>query len=212
MGRGMGPGMPPPDDRNSGPNIASSSSSHMPDPNDRNAPGGLGAVEYDQEDEPKRRTLLMVVIGVVVILLGIGLALLIARGLEEPDGEVSKVTRTQKAQDVQAEPEPEPEPKPDEPEVELEPIKVPKKVVPKKGVQTFEQSLASLKGRIKEKCKKLGAGPVDIDTFVDRSGGRANTPKVTPKNPVGDCARRIVEQWSFPASEEDHTVDERVSW
>jgi hypothetical protein len=169
-------------------------------------------VEYDQEDEPKRRTLLLVIIGVVVILGGIGLALLIARGLEEPEGEVSKVTRTQKAQDVQLDPnEPEPDPEP-EPEVEPEPIKVTKKVVPKKGTVTFEQSLNSLKGRIREKCKKLGSGPVDIDTFVDRTGGRANTPKVTPKNPVGNCALRIVEQWPFPASEEDHTVDERVSW
>jgi hypothetical protein len=212
MGQGMGRGIPPADDRSAGPSYASSSPS-MSDPNDRNAPGGLGAVEYDQEDEPKRRTLLMVVIGVVVILGGIGLALLIARGLEEPEGDVATVTRAQKAQDVAAdinEPEPEDEPE-DEPAIEI--IKPPPKVVPKKAPQTFEQSLSNLKGKIRSSCRKLGAGPIDINTFVDRSGGSANTPKVTPKGTrVSDCARGIVEKWTFPASEQDHTVDERVSW
>lgn len=169
-------------------------------------------MEYDEEDAPKRRTLLMVGIGVVVILLGVGLALLLARGLAEPEGDVGKVTRTQKAQDVSIDPdEPEPEREP-EPEPDEDPIKVTKKAPPKKATVTFEQSLGSMKARVRAKCAKLGPGPVDIDTFVDRSGGHANTPKIKQKGPVGTCALRIVEQWSFPESEQDHPVNERVSW
>lgn len=209
--RGMGAGIPPIDDGGpaSGPQYNPGAS--IPDA----APGGLGAVEYDEEDKPKRRTWLFVVIGVGVILLGIGLALLIARGLEDPEGDVAKVTRTQKAQDVpdeKAEPEAKVE-EPEEPPVEvIEPVKPIKKPPIKKPGLTFEQSLVQMKGKIRGSCKKLGAGPVDIDTFVDRAGGKANTPKVAPKGPVGDCALRIVQGWDFPESEEDHPVDERVSW
>ena len=203
---GMGAGIPPMDDGgpSSGPQYSGAP--------ETNVAGGLGAVEYDEEDKPKRRTWLLVVIGVVVIFGGIGLALLIARGLEDPEGEVAKVTRTQKAQDVLPETdEPEPEPEP-EPELEIEPAKAVKKVVPKKAGPTFEQSLVNLKGDIRKKCKKVGAGPIDFNTFVDRAGGKANTPKVSQKTPVGNCALKVIEGWSFPASEEDHPVDERVTW
>ncbi len=210
-GAGVGAGMPlrtGMDRSHSGPHVVSSPVSMQ---DDRNAPGGLGAVEYDEEDKPRRRTLLMVFIGVAVIGLGIGLALLLASGLNGDKGEVAQVTRTQKAQDVSVDNEPEPEREPAEPEPVVEP-KPQKKVVPKKTTVTFEQSLGSMKAKIRRKCAEVGAGPVDIDTFVDRSGGRANTPKVKPKNPVGTCALRIVEQWDFPASEQDHPVNERVSW
>ncbi len=216
VGPGVGPGMPmrrgpgiPPIEEgpSSGPQFVPSGQPETI------AGGGLGAVEYDEEDQPKRRTWLLAVIGVVVILGGIGLALLIARGLEDPEGDVAKVTRTQKAQDVAAEPEPEPEAKePEEPELEIEPAKVTKKAVPKKTGPTFEQSLVALKGRIRDKCKKVGAGPIDFNTFVDRAGGKANTPKVTQKSPVGTCALKIIQGWEFPASDEDHPVDDRVSW
>jgi hypothetical protein len=209
--RGMGPGIPPIDDGgpSSGPQYGPGSS--MPD---TAAPGGLGAVEYDEEDKPKRRTWLLAVIGVVVILSGIGLALLIARGLEDPEGDVAKVTRTQKAQDVPDEKEPEAKTEePEEPEVPvIEPVKPTKKPPTKKPGLTFEQSLVQMKGKIRGQCKKHGTGPVDINTFVDRAGGKANTPKVGPKGPVGDCALRIVKGWDFPESDEDHPVDERVSW
>src|SRR5690606_31322478 len=72
---GVGPGMPPPDRPASpgpGANIMASSSS-LPPPSD-----ALGAVEYDEDDQPRRRPLLLVGIAVGVILGGIGLALLIA--------------------------------------------------------------------------------------------------------------------------------------
>ncbi|MCX4246594.1 serine/threonine protein kinase [Paraliomyxa miuraensis] len=205
--RGVGPGIPPLGDRPMPGANAPPLTSALPP-----SPESLGAVEYDQDEEPKRRTLLLVGIGVGVILLGIGLALLIARGLEDPEGDLAKVTRTQKAQDVQLDPEEPEQPKPEEPDdPDPEPTVV-KKVAPKKTL-TFEQSLTSMKDRIRSRCKKLGEGPVKIDTFVDRNGGRANTPKVEPKGqPVGTCALRIVEQWNFPASEEDHPINERVSW
>jgi eukaryotic-like serine/threonine-protein kinase len=202
---GMGPGIPSSDG-----GAAAGPSYHQPE---TAAPSGLGAVEYDQEDEPKRRPWLFVVIGVVVILGGIGLALVIAGSLEDPEGDVAKVTRAQKSQEFQpdAKPEPEPEAEPVlEPVLEPEP-KVVKKVAPKKDTITFEQSLANMKAKIRKDCKKLG-NSVDIDTFVDRAGGKANTPKVTPKGPLGTCAHRIVSSWSFPASDEDHPVNERVSW
>jgi len=209
MPLGRGPGIPPIED---GP---SSGPQFMPSGQPETiAGGGLGAVEYDDEDKPKRRTWMLAVIGVVVVLGGIGLALLIARGLEEPEGEVAKVTLTKKAQDVSAEPEKEPEPKEEpEPELELEPAKAPiKKTTPKKTGPTFEESLIKLKGKIKEKCKKVGTGPIDFNTFVDRAGGKANTPKVTQKTPVGNCALKVIQGWDFPASEDDHPVDERVTW
>jgi hypothetical protein len=212
---GVGPGMPMPgmgippldDASTSGPAYGSS----VPE---TAAPGGLGSVEYDEDDQPKRRTWLYVVIGLVVILGGIGLALLIASSLEDPEGDVAKVTRTQKAQDINLdadEPEPEPEPEP-VPIIEPEPVKTVKKATPKKGAVTFEQSLTSLKTKIRSECKKVGPGPVDINTFVDKAGGKANTPKVEPKGPVGGCALKIVKRWEFPASDEDHPVEERVTW
>jgi len=205
---GVGPGMPPPDRPASpgpGANIMASSSS-LPPPSD-----ALGAVEYDEDDQPRRRPLLLVGIAVGVILGGIGLALLIARGLEEPDDDVAKITRTEKAQDIHLEDEPEDEPRREpEDEPEDEP-KVVKKVTPKKTL-TFEQSLANLKARIRSKCSKLGGTSVKIDMYVDKSGGRALTPKVDPQGPVGTCALRIIEGWSFPASEDTHAVVERVSW
>jgi hypothetical protein len=205
--RSVGPGIPPIDD---GPQYGPGSS--VPD---TAAPGGLGAVEYDEEDQPKRRPWLLAVIGIVVILGGIGLALLIARGLEDPAGNVAKVTRTPKAQDVPPN-EDEPKTKPEEPEEPLvpviEPVKPTKKPPTKKPGITFEQSLVQMKAKIRTQCKKLGSGPVDIDTFVDRTGGKANTPKVAQKGPVGDCALRIVKGWDFPESDEDHPVDERVTW
>jgi hypothetical protein len=211
---GMGAGIPPRMGVGSPVDEGSTSGAGYHNP-DAAAPSGLGAVEYDQEEEPKRRTWLFVVIGVVVILGGIGLALLIAGSLEDPEGDIAKVQRAQKSQDIdldpdKPEPKPEPEPEP-EPVLEPEP-KVVKKTAPKKDAVTFEQSLASMKARIREKCKKLGTSTVEIDTFVDRAGGKANTPKVTPKGPAGNCALRIVESWSFPASDEDHPVNERVSW
>lgn len=202
--RGMG--MPSASDRPlSGSNALPSTSALPP------SAESLGAVEYDEDEEPKRRTLLMVGIGFGVILLGIGLALLIARGLSDPEGDVAKVTRTQKAQDVHVEPDEPDEPRPEEPdEPDPEPT-IKKAPTPKKTI-TFEESLASMKGRVRTKCRKLGDGPVEIDTFVDRNGGRANTPKVKPKGPLGTCALRIVEHWTFPASDDDHPVNERVSW
>ncbi|MCA9709780.1 MAG: hypothetical protein KDK70_28330, partial [Myxococcales bacterium] len=210
--RGVGPGMPPPVD--SGPNpVMPSSISRSPEASRNNdASTGLGAVEYDDDDEPKRRPLLIVGIAVAVIAGGAGLGWLIVGGNDDPEGDLAKVTPTEKAQDIDVAPDPEPEaPKPDDPEpLELEPKPKPK---PKpKGTLTFEQSLGQLKGRIRGKCKKLGPGPIDIDTLVPKDGGKALAPKVKPKGPVGDCALRIVERWSFPESEQDHPVNEKVSW
>ena len=69
-----------------------------------------------------------------------------------------------------------------------------------------------MKRRIRKDCKGLGPGPVTIDTLVVKDGGAAIAPKVKPKNPVGECARRIVEQTRFPPSDTDHPVKETLDW
>jgi len=205
MPRGMGPGMPPPNDP-SGPNPVVSASIPRVEP-----PALSESVEYDEDDQPKRRPLMILGIGVAVIGLGLGLGWIMIGGLDEPEGDVSKVTHTQKAQDIYVDPddpEPDSDPEPDDPVFEPKPKPKPK---PKKEL-TFEQVLAAMKGRIRKKCAKLGPGPVQIDTLVVKGGGSALTPKIKPKNPVGDCALRIVERTTFPASEQDHNVKETVGW
>lgn len=206
---GVGPGMPlPSDGRSSGPNPIVSSSPSVPHVE---PPVLTEPVVYDDEEGPKRRPLLVVGIALGVILGGAGLGWLIVGNTEEDDGELSKVTRTEKNQDVELE-----EPEPDkEPEEEPEPEVTPTQPKPKKKVDkplTFEQVLARMKGKIRRECKALGEGPVTIDTFVVKDGGAAIAPKVKPKNPVGNCARRIVESTKFPASDRDHPIKESVSW
>lgn len=152
-------------------------------------------------------------IAVAVILVALGIGWLIIGDLEEDDSEVSKVAKAAKGPDVEYEPdEPEPEPEPDEPdEPEVAPKPIKKKAPPKRQL-TFPQSVIQLKGRIRSKCGKVGKGPVTIDTLVVKTGGQALTPKVKPKGPVGDCALRIVEGWSFPASEKDQNLKTSVRW
>ncbi len=215
--RGVGPGMPAP--REDGPSPISGSNPVMasraslpPDMgrSDRHASTGATVVEYDQDDEPKKRPLLIVGIGLAVILGGAGLGWLIVGNMDGPEGDVAKVTRAQKAQEVEPdrdEPEPEEEPE-DEPEI-IQPKKK-KKVV--KPALTYEQQLSSMKVRIRKRCAGVGEGPVDIDSFVVKDGGPAIAPKIKPKGPVGNCARRIVEGMRFVASERDHPMKERVNW
>jgi len=213
MRRGMGPGMPPPME-SSGPSSMMSSSPSLSDASRGvEAPSALGAVEYDEDEQPKRRPLLIVGIAVAVIAGGAGLGWLIVGGDDGPEGDVAKVTRTGKAQDIDVSPDPvpEPDPEPEPTEVEVETKAKPKPPKPKAEL-TFEQSLRQLKGRIQSRCKKLGPGPVTVDTFVAKDGGKAIAPKVKPKGPVGTCALRIVEGWSFPGSDQDHPVNESVSW
>ncbi|MEX1361574.1 MAG: protein kinase [Nannocystaceae bacterium] len=208
---GVGPGMPMPSAHgSSGPYSAASSSPSAPPHVE--PPVLVDRVEYDDEDGPKRRPLLLIGIAFGVILGGVGLGWLLISGLEEDEGELSKVTRTEKNQDVD-EDEPEPEPEPDEPEPEPEVVPTPKVI--KKDVKkplTFEQVLSAMKRRIRKECKNLGPGPITIDTLVVKDGGPALTPKVGPKNPVGECARRIVEATRFPASDSDHRVKESLDW
>lgn len=166
-------------------------------------------VEYD-DDQPKRRPLMFVGIAIAVVLVALGIGWLIVSDMEADDGDIAKVTRAQKGPDVDYdadEPEPQPEP---EDEVDETPIPVVKKKAPPKRAMTFEQSLAAMKGRIRNNCAKVGPGPVQLDTLALKTGGSAIAPKIKPKGPVGDCARRIVENWKFPASDKDHAIKGQV--
>ncbi|MCA9650825.1 MAG: protein kinase [Myxococcales bacterium] len=207
---GVGPGMPMPMDGRSGPHAVVSSSPSIPHVE---PPVLSERVEYDDEEGPKRRPLLVIGIALGVILGGAGLGWLIVGNNDDEDGEIAKVTRTEKNQEVDPD-DPEPEPEPDDPEPEPEITPTDPKPAKKKVDKplTFEQVLGAMKRRIRKDCKGLGPGPVTIDTLVVKDGGAAIAPKVKPKNPVGECARRIVEQTRFPPSDTDHPVKETLDW
>lgn len=167
-------------------------------------------VEYDDDDEPKKRPLLVIGIALAVILLGAGLGWMLVGNFDDPEGDLAKVPRALKAQQTDDVEEPEEE----EEEEEDDPIVIAptKKKKVKKNPLTFEQVLSGMKSKIKRRCSSLGEGPVDIDSYVVLDGGPAIAPKIKPSGPVGNCARRIVEGTRFPASDTDHDIKERVNW